>query len=201
MDVIQPIETIPCDLLLILARKLDPEDYLNLSSVSKSIRNCLKTGKYSQEQVADAKNFILEQKRKLIEMIEIVKKDPYKIKDFSNAPEKVKLAAVKKNGRVIGYIENPSEEVQLAAVKQSGYGIKYIENPSEEVQLAAVKQYGIVIEYIENPSEEVQLAAVKQTWRAITYIHNPSEDVKNRANISKMNYLAFKKASRPGKFL
>lgn len=139
MDVPEPcpVTNIPCDLLLILARELDPEDYLNFSAVSKKIRNCLKTGKYSQAEIEDAKNFILQQKKKLKEMLDVVRKDPFAIKNFPNAPEKVKLAAVQLNGEAIRYISNPSEAVKLAAVKRSWKAIEYIDNPSDEMSKIA----------------------------------------------------------------
>jgi len=134
---------IPCDLLLILARKLDPEDYLGLSVASKGIRNCLKTGRYTEEEEEVATNFIEEQKEKLRKMLEEISFYPLRgIKKYPNAPEKLKLIAVKHNPEAIQFIENPSEAVQIAAVSKKGGVLKYIKNPSKAVKLAAVKQDG-----------------------------------------------------------
>jgi hypothetical protein len=152
------------DILRIIASKLDPEDYLNLSAVSKKVRAALNSG--------NCKNFIEVKRGILREMMKKVKKECATIKNFPNAPERVQLAAVKQNGNAIQYIENPSEAVQLEAVKQFGYAIQFIDNPSEDVQLAAVKQNGNAILHIENPSENLQLAAVKQNGLAIEYIKN-----------------------------
>lgn len=168
---------IPCDLLLVLARKLDPEDYLGLSSTSKGIRNCLKTGRYTPEQEALAKDFIEEQKKKLREMLEDVKEYSENIAKYPNAPEKVKLAAVREDGTALHHIKNPSKKVIMTAVKQNGRMIDFIENPTEKMKLEAVKSDGTAIQYIENPSEEVQLAAVTQNGYAIEEIENPSEKV------------------------
>lgn len=120
MDVPDNFTKIPCDLLLVLARKLDPEDYLGLSSTSKGIRNCLKTGRYTPEQEAAAIDFIKEQKEKLIKMVKDVSEDPENIKKYPNAPERVQLLAVKQDACAIIHIKRPSKKVQLASLYNTG---------------------------------------------------------------------------------
>ena len=108
-----------------------------------------------------------------------------------NPSEKIKIAAVKKNGLAIAFIENPSEKVQLSAVKEDIRAIQYIKNPSKNVQLFVVKRYGSGIKFIKNPNDEVKLAAVKQNGYAIEYIKNPIEEVQLAAVIKNTYYIAW----------
>jgi len=127
------------------------------------------------------------------------------IKRIRKPSSKVKMAAVRKDGRAIQCIKNPSEAMKLVAVRQYGWAIQYLKNPvlkiqraallqdpyvmmhikkpSLELQLACVKRNGAAIRYINKPSLKVQLAAVRQTKRAINLIDNPSEEVRKAAGL------------------
>ena len=95
-----------------------------------------------------------------------------------NAPEEVRLAAVKQNGKAIKYIRNASKEVQLTAmIQRVPYMIKYYSHISKELQLFAMEQDKRVIQFINCASEELQLDALKQNIHMIKYIHSPSKKV------------------------
>jgi len=171
---------LPCDLLLEIAKNLDPQDYLTMSLVSKKIDMCLSEGRFNTSKT-DRDNLKKAKKEILQRELAAVIQNGLLIEFIENPSEKVQLAAVNQDGSAIRFIENPSEKVQLAAVRKDPYVIEFIKNPSEEVQLEAVSQDGFLIRFIKNPSEKVQLFAVREKKSAILFIKISSREVQMAA--------------------
>ena len=97
------------------------------------------------------------------------------VRAFSGTEEfaKIRLAAVKQDGRAIQFLSNPTEAERLAAVKQNGLAIQFLSNPTNAERMAAVKQNGYAIKYLSNPTNAERMA-VKQNGSAIRYLSNPT---------------------------
>ena len=78
---------------------------------------------------------------------------------FKSSNEFIQMKLVQKHGWAIKYIIKngitPSEKIKLAAVNKNGSAICYIKNPSEKVLLAAVNQNYDYIFYIKTPYSSV----------------------------------------------
>jgi hypothetical protein len=86
------------------------------------------------------------------------------------------LAAVTAYPNSIRYIKNPSQKVKLAAVSKDGMVLSRIkpEERNINVQLAAVMQDPEIIYERENPVPLVQTVALKKTPKAINWIRPAS---------------------------
>lgn len=111
------------------------------------------------------------------EMIKIVTKYPFRIREFPNAPLSVQLLAVREDGWLIQFIKDPCLEIQLEAVRQDGLAIQWIEDPCLELQLEAVREDIRAIYQIKDSSLSVQLAAVRKNVFAIQNIKEPYKKV------------------------
>lgn len=169
-------QMLPCDIIFIIAKNLEPYDYLNFSKVSKYIRKSLVHGRSIGDSSLIVQHF-KEQISTLKCMLKNVLEDPVNIKRYPNSPFYVQLAAVSQDGFLIIYIKDPSEEIKLAAVRQTGHAIQNIKDPSISIQLEAVNQNCYAIKHIKTPSRKVQLSAVRKNPWAIQFIKNPSEEV------------------------
>ena len=87
------LEDMPCDVLLKIANNLNPEDYLKLDLVSRSIDLCLSEGRYNTEK--DKMDLKRIQKELLVKkQLGLVRADPEAIEKIQNPPEIVQLLAV-----------------------------------------------------------------------------------------------------------
>jgi len=168
---------LPCSILLNIAKKLDPSDYINLSAVSYEIDLCLSEGRYKSEK--EEGKLKAAQKELLKNEFLMIRNHPRILSEIRTPSDAILLELIKAWPYNISVIPNPSEKLQLAAVKLNGNAIASIKNPSEAVMLAAVRQTASAIEYIPYPSEEVQLAALRQDENATEYF-TPSDKVMAR---------------------
>jgi len=99
--------------------------------------------------------------------IELVKTNPWCIRDISDPNTKIQLAAVKFNWRAIQYIRQPSLEVQLYVVQKEEWGIWHIPNPLPMIQAAASSKHPRAINHI-YPIESVDLGLMKKYYAYLT---------------------------------
>jgi len=57
------MEQLSCDMLLQIAEKIDPIDYINFSQVSKKIQRCLDTGRFQSSDIERVKNMLADVRR------------------------------------------------------------------------------------------------------------------------------------------
>jgi hypothetical protein len=168
------LKDVPCGVLLNILDFTDEFDFYNFSLVSKAIRHCLTTGKYTQVEEEGVRNRLRE---KMEALGRILRENPRRIADMTDPPEFLQLIAVRLHPDNIEYIKNPSEQVQRLAVSLKPWLVKHIKNPSDELQRIALENDPWAIEYIKNPSEEVQRLAVENNPWTICHITKPSEEL------------------------
>lgn len=89
------------------------------------------------------------------------------LRDLPPQPHSTNLFAVMHDPRSLKYITNPDQHVQLAAVGRNGLMVGVIDNPSPAVQMAAVTDVPDAILRIKNPILEAQLTAIAANYRLI----------------------------------
>ena len=104
--------SVPSDVLLEIAKKLDPVSYSQFSMASSRVFCGLYYGRYTMTD------------RKCASLLH--KKEDYRI-------EQEDLAAVQRDSWDIQFIKNLSEQVKLVAVQRNGWVIQFFENPSDQL--------------------------------------------------------------------
>lgn len=196
------LDKVPSDILIKIANKLTIQEYLEMSTVSKRLNNCLTYGSYwskSSENKQTYKQLKIEKLKKHLAKVKVNGRD---IRYIINPSVVVQLEAIKQNIDVIYWLPKSCIEVRLAVVKQCGEYINifgeeieevqiaavknaackeailaHIRKPTEKVQFLAIKQHGFNIRFVPDPSEKMQLVAVKQNRNVIKYIKNPTQKV------------------------
>jgi uncharacterized pyridoxamine 5'-phosphate oxidase family protein len=121
-------------------------DYITVSTLSKKIRNCLVTGRYTASERREVETLLDKKKQALRRKLQEIKRNPAAIRFMDNPPEIFELAAVDKDYRAIYDIRGPSEVVQSAVIRKDPIALFYIQNPSENVELMTVKEYPHMLE-------------------------------------------------------
>ena len=101
------------------------------------------------------------------------------LKYVSNPGEKVMLAALERDWKLLQDIERPSAAMVAVAVKQDYHALEFvsIKRRTEPVQLAAVHADPRCIQFLERASEAVQMDAVRGDKSVFALIKHPAPAV------------------------
>lgn len=111
------------------------------------------------------------------QLISLMKKQPFQIRDINNPSEDIIMAALKSNPYVISGVKKPNKKMQSFAINNSSTGGWVLQNIKDkdrirEVELEAVKKDGSCISLIKNPTHEMQIIAVTQSSFNLERIRN-----------------------------
>ena len=149
------MDTLPPDIIRLIANLLDGPDYIRFSEISVNICRYLTfTGVLSRSG------------------------EPRNIRKEIISKLKGQVAMIKRRPSNIYKIKNPSFEFQLVAVKRFAYSIKYIRDPLENIKNLAIELNPCSIEYIEPQTEELVLKAIRLNPSVISKVKDPSENIK-----------------------
>lgn len=108
--------------------------------------------------------------------VELVKKDPFKIKWMKKPPRVVQLAAVLTKPASIKFIRHTDVDIQLVAVEADPrYALEWIRHPHELAIIRACEKHGDNLSRIKNPTKEMIHGAVKQDGSVIRMVPEQSE--------------------------
>jgi len=122
---------LPCDVLLEIAKNLDPQDYLTMSLVSKKIDMCLSEGKYDTLK----EKAMLKQIQKDFLQIERLNRRKYLEPTFlslSNPSLKVQEYVIRQDPGLILHIKDPNPVIEEIAIRLNPRLIFYLKNPRQE---------------------------------------------------------------------